>query len=277
MPNPVDLDFRSDVPVFDANVALGRRHDRRVPAETPGDLLAEMDRFGIDRALVYCQHAVTFDAVEGNRMLLEMIAGHRERLVPQFVFNPAYDDLPAFVKSTEDAGVRSVRMAPTQHKYPLRSWVAGDFIAWAAGLERPRELPQQPTPIWISAFDVDPSQLADMLETVPALTVVLCEPHYTHIPWIIPLLRSRSNLRVEISRAVIGDAIPRLIEAAGHSRVLHGSWWPEGSLAAQLYALHRCGLDQEQLMAICARNLDHLLGAPSPGGRGQGARPSGEG
>ncbi len=282
MPNPVELDFRSDVPVFDANVALGRRHDRRVPGATPDELLAEMDRFGIERALVYCQHAVSFDAVEGNRMLLEMVGSHRERLIPQFVFNPAYDELDAFVEGVEGAGVGSVRMAPIQHRYPLRSWVAGDFIAWAAGLERPRELPQQPTPVWISAFDVDPSQLADMLETVPALTVVLCEPHYTHFPWIIPLLRARPNLHVEISRAVIGDAIPRLIEAAGYSRVLNGSWWPEGPIAAQLYALHRCGLDEEQLAAICAGNLDGLLrtrseGSPSPGGRGPGARPSGEG
>ena len=255
----VDLNFRSEVPVFDSNVALGRRHDRRVPGATPDDLLTEMDRFDIERALVYCQHAVTFDAGEGNRMLLEMLGGHRDRLIPQFAFNPAYDNLETFVKSTSDADVRSVRIAPVQHKYPLRSWVAGEFIAWAAGLERPRELPQEPTPVWVSAFDVDPSHLADLLETVPALKIVLCEPHYTQIPWIVPLLRARPNLYVELSRAVIGDAIPRLIEAAGHSRVLHGSWWPEGSLAAQLYALNRCGLDEEKLSAICAGNLEGLL------------------
>jgi hypothetical protein len=268
MPNPVDLNFRSKVPVFDANVALGRRHDRRVPGATPDDLLEQMDRFGIERALVYCQHALLFDAVDGNRM----IEGHRDRLFPQFVFNPGYDDLPAFVKSTEDADVRSVRISPIQHKYPLRSWVAGDFIAWAAGLERPQELPQAPIPVWISAFDVNPSQLADMLETVPDLKVVLCEPHYTQMPWVIPLLRARPNLYVEISRAVVSDAIPRLIEAAGISRVLAGSWWPEGPIAAQLYAIDRCGLNDDHLAAVSAGNLDRLLTLHASGALSQRER-----
>lgn len=259
MPNPVDLNFRTEVPVFDANVALGRRHDRRVPGATPDELLADMDRFGIERALVYSQHAVTFDPVDGNKMLLEEIDTHRDRLIPQFVFNPAFDQLSGFVQTAEESGVTSVRIAPTQHRYPLRSWVAGDFISWAAGLERPQELPQIPTPVWVSAFDVDPSHLADMLATVPTLKVVLCEPHYTLMPWIVPMLRTRPNLYVETSRGVISDAIPRLIEAAGYERVLHGSWWPEGPIAAQLYALHRCGLNDAELAAIGGGNLEGLL------------------
>ncbi len=42
---------------------------------------------------------------------------------------------------------------------------------------------------------------------------------------------------------------------------MYGSWWPEGPMGAQLYALHRCGLTEEQLRAVCAGNLERLLGA----------------
>ena len=50
----VDLEFKPTVPVFDANVALGRRHDWIVSADadTPEATLAELARAGIQRALV---------------------------------------------------------------------------------------------------------------------------------------------------------------------------------------------------------------------------------
>ena len=59
----VDLRFRPSVPVFDANMALGRRHDRRVLFDSVEDALREMDRAGVDRALVYSTVAAT-DPVE---------------------------------------------------------------------------------------------------------------------------------------------------------------------------------------------------------------------
>ena len=48
-----ETDFRPFVKVFDANVALGRRHDRRVTIDTARDTLTEMDRVGVQQALVY--------------------------------------------------------------------------------------------------------------------------------------------------------------------------------------------------------------------------------
>ena len=72
----VDLDFRPEVPAFDANAALGRRHDRRVSKDSAAELLAEMDRAGVQRALVYAPHAAAYDSTEGNARASE---GHRRR------------------------------------------------------------------------------------------------------------------------------------------------------------------------------------------------------
>ena len=88
----VELDFRPSVPVLDANVSLGRRHDRAVAVDTVEGVRREMDRAGIGRALVYAPHAATYDSVEGNSMLMESVRG-RDDFVPQFVCNPAFDDL----------------------------------------------------------------------------------------------------------------------------------------------------------------------------------------
>ena len=107
----VDLNFKPSVPVFDANVALGRRHDQRVNKDTPEQLFEEMGRAGVDRALVWHPHGVAYDSIEGNLILMELIHGD-SRLVPQFLCNPSFDDFDALTRSIKDAAVRSVRMVP---------------------------------------------------------------------------------------------------------------------------------------------------------------------
>ena len=64
----VNLRFKPTVPVFDANVSLGRRHNRRVAVDTAEGTLRAMDRAGIDRALVYSPHAAAYDSRDGNAL-----------------------------------------------------------------------------------------------------------------------------------------------------------------------------------------------------------------
>ena len=80
----------------------------------------------------------------------------------------------------------------------------------------------------------------------------------------MPLLRSLPNAYIEISRFVSVDGVARLLEAVGGERVLFGSRFPESSMAPQLYNLHLNGLSNEVLAAICAGNLERLLGLKKP-------------
>ena len=246
----VDLDFRPRVPVFDANVALGRRHDRRVVVDTTDGLLDAMDKTGMERALAYSPHAEHFDTVEGNALLLEMIAG-QPRLVPQFVANPATDDLDEFADGVARHGVRSVRMAPIDHSYPFTDWVVGPWLDW---------LESEGIPLTIAVEQVEVPQLHDTAKAHPRLNVVLAEVHYKHVPWAIPLLRSVPNTFIEVSRFVIADGVARLMDAVGEERILFGSRFPDSSMGHQLYNLHHNDLDESALAAICAGNLDRLLG-----------------
>ena len=245
----VDLHFRPAVPVFDANVALGRRHDRRVTADTVDTLQSEMRRAGIDRALVYSAHSAAFDAHDGNDLLLEMVAGAGD-LVPQLACSPASDDLDRFAAQVDELGVRSVRMFPVTGGYPFRSWGVGPWLEWLAS---------EGLSLWLPAPEFDPGELYDTLVEHPGVSVVLSEVHYIHAPWISPMLRSLPNVNVEISRFVVPDGPTALIDAAGYERVLFGSRFPDSAMAPQLYNLHRCGLDEAVLAAVCAGNLERLL------------------
>ena len=265
----VDLRFRPSVPVFDANMALGRRHDRRVLFDSVEDALREMDRAGVERALVYSTVAAT-DPIGGNRWL-EATLENEPRLVPQLVGSPARDDLERFAGAMAAGEASSMRMLPALHGYPLRQWVVGEWFEWASAARVPVWLPVNygaPRRGEVLGYldEFDPSALYDTLSDFPDLNVVLTEVQYAQAPWALALMKALPNLHMEISRFVSTDGVAKLLGIAGESRVLFGSRFPDSPLAAQLYHLHRYGLPESTLRAICAGNLERLLGsaAPSP-------------
>ena len=244
----VNLDFTSAVPVFDANVALGRRHDRRVRVDTVEGTLKAMRRVGVGRALVYSPHAASFDPSDGNRVLLEMIEGEAS-LVPQFVCIPS-DDLESFAAGVKEHGVRSVRLLPKLHNYPFRDWVVKPWLHWLAA---------QDIHVWVPFDQIDPSELHETLTEHRDLNVVLAEVPYGHAAWALPLLRSLPNLHIETSWFLSTDGVSKLIDAVGDRRILYGSRFPDSPMGPYLYHLHRCGLGESSLAAICSGNLKRML------------------
>jgi predicted TIM-barrel fold metal-dependent hydrolase len=256
------LDFTPAVPVFDANMALGRRHNRRQSVDAAADTLAEMNRVGVDRALVYSPHAAAYDSREGNGQLLELI-GDNTRIVPQFVCNPTFDNLDEVDAGLKQHGLRSIRLLPAVHKYPFRDWVVRPWLEWAAA---------ECIPIWmpvnygipvrrgeLDAVQLNPEAVHDTLVAHPDVKVVLCEAQIRHVPWVVPLLRSVPSIYMDLSRFVITEGVALLLETIGVERMLYGSRFPDSPMAAQLYSLHQCGLSAEHLQAICAGNLERLL------------------
>ena len=275
----VDLHFRPAVPVFDANMALGRRHDRRVLFDSVEDALREMDYAGVERALVYSTVAAT-DPIGGNRWL-EAELEAEPRLVPQLVGSPARDDLQRFAEAMRAGRASSMRILPALHGYPLRQWIVGEWLAWASDAGVPVWLPVNygaPRRGEVQGYldEFDPSALYDTLSAFPDLNVVLTEVQYAQAPWALALLKVLPNLHMEISRFVSTDGVAKLLRIAGESRVLFGSRFPDSPLAAQLYHLHRYGLPESTLRAICGGNLDRLLGGvtltPALSRRGRGGK-----
>ena len=254
----VDLHFKPSVPVFDANIAVGRRHDRRVSIGSTEGTLKAMDSAGIDRALVYTPHAIGYDSQEGNAYLMELVEG-QSRLVPQFACNPSYDDLDAVASTFKQHHISSVRMAPAVHNYPFLPWVVRPWLDWLAAQTLPVFLPVNYDFIH-RVHVLNPAELHDTLERYPNVNAILCEAQYHEMSWIMPLVRSLPNLYIELSRTVNTDGVARMLDAVGDQRILFGSRFPDGSMSPLLYQLHRSGLSDESLASICAGNLERLLG-----------------
>ena len=253
----IDFHFKPSVPVFDANIALGRRHDRRVNVDSSDETLRAMDRAGVTRAIVYTPHALGYDSLEGNRYLLELIEGEN-RFVPQFVCNPSYDDLDLIKTDVRENHIKSVRMMPAVHHYPFRDWVVKPWLDWLASERIPLWIPVKYDFLHVE-HTVDAHELHETLEAHPDVNFVLCEAQYHEMSWVMPLLRSLPNIYIEISRTINTDAMMRMLDAVGEERILFGSRFPDGSISPMLYGLHRYGLSAESLYAICAGNLEKLL------------------
>ena len=172
-----------------------------------------MDRAGVQRAVVYAQHAVEFDGPQGNELLIEMTAGER-RFAPQFAVNPAFDDMEAFAEDVRVHDVRSVRMTPKLHDYPFRYWVVDQWMDWLA---------DEGIPLWLNAWQVDPSEVHETMLENPAVQVVLSEVHYSHTNWALPLLAAlpQPERRVLQVRQPVGhrDAVEHRGGKAPHVRV----------------------------------------------------------
>ena len=69
----MSLSFSASVPVFDANVGIGHRHNRRYPYDSADGLLEEMARHGVDRALVYHVQGELISPSQGNEQLADSL------------------------------------------------------------------------------------------------------------------------------------------------------------------------------------------------------------
>ena len=117
--------------LFDCNVSFGIAPKPALSySETAEALLAEMDRNGIDEALVTCA-AQHFDSpLVGNPLLIECLAG-RPRLHPAWAILPAQTGemgVEALIAGMRENGVRALWAWPPEHHYLLDALTMGPLL-----------------------------------------------------------------------------------------------------------------------------------------------------
>lgn len=244
------ISFTPRVPVFDANVRVGDRYDEPAPFRDRAALLIEMDRHGVQRALIY--HALTEvnSPSEGNQLLEDWL-GPDDRLVPQWSIMPTAESLAQIEHLHNQGRVTAVRLHETSSiGLPFRPWAHGTMLAW---------LTEKQIPLWIPLPDFNVDELVATLQAYPDLVTVIVGAHYTHALWLRPLLQALPNAHLELSRyETIGD-VEALCAEFGANRLLYGSWYPRYAMGPMLFYLHHTALAEGDLVRICAQNLETLL------------------
>lgn len=242
---------------FDCNAFFGLPMIRPLaPVPTAEVLLAELDRAGIEKALVW--HIAQHDASPqvGNRLLAEAIRPH-PRLVGCWTVLPNQTgELPPpeeLFCEMREARVAALRAFPNSHRFPLNGLSMGDLLEAMVARRVPLFLSLQRGIGW--------REIYELLAEFPDLVCVVCD----HGCWgedryFRPLLARYPNVYVDTAQYLLDGGIESLVADYGPGRLLFGSGFPELYFGGMMLALRHAQIPKEAKAQIAAGNLERILG-----------------
>ncbi len=228
--------------IFDINASVGHYPFRALRARGAGEVVALMDRAGIDRALVPSLHALFYrDTHRGNEELWEEVQPWRDRLVPVATVNPKY---VGWERDLEEAvgpwGARAVALAPEYHGYALGDEAGKAALARIEAAGIPLLLTQRfedrrQRHAWDRAEDLSAGAVTAAARAYPKLRFILSNwAGLDGVRLAEAGLRGRVLLDFARLQVVFREDVPRLIDALGVEALAFGSHlpfdYPGGSL-----------------------------------------------
>ena len=251
---------------FDVNCYFGQ--PVKVPASpatcpTVDDLVAELDRAGIDRALVWHIAQLEVSPQRGNEMLAEAIRG-RDNLVGCWtLLPPQTSEMPveALLADMKAARVRALRAFPMRHRFILNGTTLGPLL---------EAMVERRIPLVYSVRMASPSMdaylvwrdLHDLMREFPELTLIITD----HGSWgcdryFRPLLDAYPRVYVDTSLYFLDGGIESLVERYGAAagRLVFGSGLPERYPGGMMMAIHHAEIPDDAKEAIAAGTLSRLI------------------
>lgn len=231
--------------IIDVNTCLGHYPFRALRHNTAAELLALMDRNGIDRAVVSSLPAVFYrDAHRGNEELHAATRAHAGRFVNVATINPRYvgweRDLAEAVGPWK---MKAVQLVPEHHGYALNDAHGRAALQRIAELGVPVVLMQRfedrrQRHAWDRAEDLTPAALLEAAQAVPGLKFLL-------LNWLgldgakLAAAGLRGRCLIDLARLQVvyrKDAL-RLIETLGSESLAFGTHAPFDYVAPSLIKL----------------------------------------
>lgn len=234
--------------VFDANARLGHSGVHgELALEAPG-FMSELDRFGIQRALVSHFAAEEYDAEEGNQALARDTRGFAGRLTPAWSALPDSNSI-RLLAGRRPAAVR-LSFGVHKHNFSFESWCAGELFEY---------LQANSILTLVAREEIEWNSLASVLENFPRLPVLLLETGYRGDRYLFPLLERHSNLYFDSSTYVAHRQLETFVERWGADRLVFGSRLPLYSPGAALAVLATARIPEPARLAIAGGTLRKLL------------------
>lgn len=260
-------------PLFDCNAWTGTSEAHPTGGiDSPSALLGEMDRVGIDRALVYHITARTGNAKAGNERLMAEIGDH-PRLTPCWVAGPEatadYGGAEAFVAAMDTAGVRAVRLFPGEHDYRLTDEAVEPLLD---ALERAGAVVLLDGISGILGEGFTYEEVGDVCAARqhpavdrPELDVVItqlrdCMGEFSGMTAMVEQVERVRNLSVATDRFQTHEGMSQFVERCGADRLLFGTRLPHASAGAGVTGVMQSTLTRSQRRQVAAENLTRLLG-----------------
>lgn len=255
-----------DYNFLDANTYIGRSGKREAMAfETKAELLADMDYYGLNEAIVTHFAAKEYYPTYGNALLLQELQGE-ERLTGCWVMpsypRPDEPPLEQLVDEMLTAGIRIVRIFP-----PIRT---PEVVAPWLGHEIYRVLEAHRVPVLLSEADIgswpDKSHngykataVYDLCKTFPDLPIIIVRFNYQLIQVAFAIMNECANFHIEISNYTTHRGVEAVADAFGSQRLIYGSGMPLQNPGSSLAILRFAAITETQKREIAGNNLRRLM------------------
>ena len=249
-----ELFFMKELMFFDVNCRIGD-YIEAYPGMT--ELLADMDFYGVDKALVR-HNGLAKAPLSTNKALAEMLKQEDpdQRLTGVWCILPhSCDEIPEpdeFFRQMKENRIGAITLSPFEHRYQPRRIVIGKIMDAAA---------ERKVPVLLDAFAGQWAHLYDFLERFPKNTFIYVE---NWGKWgsdrnIRPLLETYENFYFDIARYWVPEGVRDLAEKYGADRILYGTNFPTGNQGSGMLQLKYSGLDDESIAKIAGKNLERIL------------------
>jgi len=246
---------------FDSNCFIGLPTNAILrPVATARELLAAMDRSGIEQALVW--HVAQRDASDilGNELLcreLNTLAPEdRQRLTGCWcILPPITNEMPAGAELFSQMaanGIKALRVFPDPHRFLLREETFGGLLNDMITRRIPLMLSLEGAVTWQNIYD--------LLRAFPELVCILCDlGSWGATRYYYPLIERYPNVYIEISDTYLDGGIEDFTAKFGARRMLYGSGFPVQSHGGMMLALKHSEISDADKQAIAAGNLERLM------------------
>lgn len=207
----------------DINACFGHWQYWDVHHKTPDELVALMDRNGIDQAACLSLRGILVDWRLGNEETLAAAKQFADRLVPMATISPFLRGDADELNRLIDAGFKGVRLFPTFHSYRLDS----DFIDAICNAAGERGVPVMLQTRLMMNWRFKPiaiENIGELTQRHPDTNFVLSGPNYlVEFQAAVHVMKRCPNVWFEISCLQGFGAIRRLVAEVGAERVLFGT------------------------------------------------------
>jgi predicted TIM-barrel fold metal-dependent hydrolase len=238
---------------YDATCSYGHKR-RNFPAhETAlGDVLAEMDKAGVEKAVLFHHvqdssvalgNGLTADDVKAN----EKLYGIWSMLPASTGETPPPEALPALMKCSKIIGLR---FNPDKQHFHTRG--VSSYLHMAQ---------ERRIPVFVNTgHDMQFNHVWDILTAFPNLVLILS--HWNCWPSdriLRPLLESFPNFYLSLSNQFTQDGIESLRDFCGAGRLMYGSDFPDAYFGAQMLNILHARIPGEDKEKIASGNLERVI------------------
>lgn len=251
--------------MIDCNTFLGNWAFRRLRHNDAPGLVAMLDQFGIDKAVVASADAILYkDAQAGNEKLYEETREHDSRLLLYATLNPAYAGWERDLRTCKELGFKALRLYPTYHGYSLSGREANAVLGAAAEAGLPVSIPcrviDKRQRHWFDfSEDIAPGDILAAAKRNPKATVIITEGIVAGVDW--ESMR-QTSIYIEMSRmsATLDRPLQTAVDMLGPERILLGTGFPFKAMSPAFLKIQVLDAPDEAKALITDGNARRLFG-----------------